>query len=169
MLEVLKAAFYGIVQGLTEFLPVSSSGHLAIMKNIFGLDFDDAVLFTLVLHLGSLIAVFIFYHRDIRDLAANFIIIVIKICTGRFRYSKISVGEKFAVMIFIATVPLVIGAFIDSQIARLRGMGYPDAYINTGNGWCRARVLAGTEQQARALFPILREKGFKDAFPVKEV
>jgi len=58
-------------------------------------------------------------------------------------------------------------AFIDNQIARLRGMGYPNAYIHTGNGWCRARVPAGTEKQAQELFPILRDKGFRDAFPVQ--
>jgi len=56
---------------------------------------------------------------------------------------------------------------VDRQIARLRGMGYHDAFINVSNGWHRARVPAGTEQQARALFPVLRSKGFTDAFPVQ--
>ena len=116
MLEVLKAAFYGIVQGLTEFLPVSSSGHLAILKNIFGLDFDDAILFTLILHLGSLVAVFMIYRNDIKELFASFIIIIIKIFTGRFNYNKLSPGERFVILIFIATVPLVIGALIDGSV-----------------------------------------------------
>jgi len=57
--------------------------------------------------------------------------------------------------------------YIDAQIARLRGMGYHNAFVHVGNGWHRARVPAGTEQQARALTPMLREKGFKDAFPVR--
>ena len=116
MLEILKAAFYGIVQGLTEFLPVSSSGHLAVLKNWFGLEFDDAVLFTLILHLGSLAAVIIIYRKDISDLIANFVIIIIKIFTKRFKYKKLNQDERFAVLIFIATLPLVIGALISSRI-----------------------------------------------------
>ena len=116
MLEVLKAAFYGIVQGFTEFLPVSSSGHLAIMKNIFGLEFDDKILFILILHLGSLGAIFVVYRKDILELFAGFVILAIKIFTGRFNYRKISPGERFVIMIFIATLPLIIGALIDSQI-----------------------------------------------------
>lgn len=116
MLEMLKAAFYGIVQGLTEFLPVSSSGHLAIMQNIFGLNFDDQILFTLILHLGSLVAVFIIYFKDIKELFLCFIILIIKIFTGKFKYSRLSPGEKFVIFLFIATLPLVVGALIDNQI-----------------------------------------------------
>jgi len=57
--------------------------------------------------------------------------------------------------------------YIDNIIARLRGMGYSNAFrTKSPNGWYQARVPAGTEQQARALFPTLRDKGFKDAFPV---
>jgi len=119
MLEILKAAFYGIVQGLTEFLPVSSSGHLAILKNIFGLDFDDAILFTLILHLGSLVAVFIIYRKEIRELIICFIVLVIKLCTGKFKYKRLSPGEKFVIMIFIATLPLIAGALISGRIESL--------------------------------------------------
>jgi len=116
MLEIIKAAFYGIVQGLTEFLPVSSSGHLAIFKNIFGLAFDDAILFILILHLGSLAAVFIVYFKDIKNLIISFITLMIKIFTGNFRYNRTTPGERFVIMIFIATVPLIVGALIDKQI-----------------------------------------------------
>jgi len=119
MLEILKAAFYGIVQGLTEFLPVSSSGHLAILKNIFGLDFDDAILFTLILHLGSLVAVFIVYRKEIKELVFCFIVLLLKFCTGKFKYKKLSPGEKFVIMIFLATLPLVAGALISGQIESL--------------------------------------------------
>jgi hypothetical protein len=58
-------------------------------------------------------------------------------------------------------------AYIDEQIARIRGMGYPDAFrTKSVNGWYQARVPAGTETQARQLTPVLRSKGFKEAFPV---
>jgi len=115
-MELLKSAFYGLIQGLTEFLPVSSSGHLAILKNIFGMDFDDAVLFTLILHLGSLVAVFIIYFKDVKNLVFGFFSIVKKIFTGKFKYSKLSQNERFVILILIATLPLIVGAFIDKQI-----------------------------------------------------
>jgi hypothetical protein len=58
--------------------------------------------------------------------------------------------------------------YVDEQIAWIRGMGYPNAFrTKSANGWYQARVPAGTEQQARALAPILDKKGFKGAFPVR--
>ena len=115
MLEIIKSAFYGIVQGLTEFLPVSSSGHLAILKNMFGLEFDDAILFTLILHLGSLVAVFIIYFKDIKNLIVSFFTLTAKIFTGKLK-TGLNHGERFVILIFIATIPLVVGALIDRQI-----------------------------------------------------
>ena len=120
-MEILKSAFYGIIQGLTEFLPVSSSGHLAILKNIFGLEFDDELLFILILHLGSLGAVFVIYIKDIKELFISFITLIIKIFTRNFKYNKLASGERFVILIFIATVPLVIGAVIDKYIEAVSG------------------------------------------------
>jgi undecaprenyl-diphosphatase len=120
-MEIIKSAFYGIVQGLTEFLPVSSSGHLAILRNIFGMEFDDALLFTLILHLGSLVAVFMIYIKDIKDLFIGFITMMIKVFTGKFKYNKLAPNEKFVILIFIATIPLVIGALVDKHIEVVSG------------------------------------------------
>ena len=116
MLELLKCAFYGIVQGFTEFLPVSSSGHLAILKNILGIEFDDAVLFTLILHLGTLAAVCIVYFKDIKNIFFGFFSLMGKIIGGKFNYKTINSGERLFVLVFIATIPLIIGAFLDKQI-----------------------------------------------------
>ena len=71
MLELLFATFLGVVQGLTEFLPVSSSGHLAVLQELWiwaGGDptlFDEQVAFNLVLHVGTLLPVLIMYRADI--------------------------------------------------------------------------------------------------------
>lgn len=114
--DILKAVLGGIIQGLTEFLPVSSSGHLAIFNNLFDFGFDDAMLFTLVVHLGTLIAVFIAHFNDIKALFIGFFTLLSKIFTGKFKYNKLTSGERFVILIFIATVPLVIGVLIDNQI-----------------------------------------------------
>ena len=60
-MSVVSAVLYGIIQGLTEFLPVSSSGHLAIAHGLFGGGETDRFTFDILLHLATLVAVFIVY------------------------------------------------------------------------------------------------------------
>ena len=57
-MSLLQAIIMGIIQGVTEFLPVSSSGHLAIFKILFHMETDTGLLFDVILHLGTLIAIF---------------------------------------------------------------------------------------------------------------
>lgn len=58
-MSVLNAILMGLLQGLTEFLPVSSSGHLVIFKLVFGVNTDTGILFDVMLHIGTLGAVFV--------------------------------------------------------------------------------------------------------------
>lgn len=67
-MTLLQSILMGIIQGATEFLPVSSSGHLAIFKNIFGVETDTGILFDVLLHLGTLVAIFVAYWEDIKKL-----------------------------------------------------------------------------------------------------
>lgn len=67
-MTLLQAIFMGIIQGATEFLPVSSSGHLAIFKNIFHVNTDTGILFDILLHFGTLLAIFVVYRKDIGEL-----------------------------------------------------------------------------------------------------
>ena len=68
MIELIKAVILGIIQGLTEFLPVSSSGHLVLAQHFMHYQKSD-ISFEIVLHLGSLLAVLIFFRKDIIELA----------------------------------------------------------------------------------------------------
>jgi len=63
MLSKLEAFILGVIQGLTEFLPISSTGHLYLGRNLFGLN-DAGLLLDTMLHIGTLIAVFIFYKKE---------------------------------------------------------------------------------------------------------
>lgn len=63
-MHILEAALLGLIQGLTEFLPVSSSGHLVLFQSIFGIE-EATQTFDILLHMATLIAVFIFYWNDI--------------------------------------------------------------------------------------------------------
>lgn len=66
-MEIWQAVVLGLVQGLTEFLPVSSSGHLAFFQRCFGMQ-DITLFFSIILHLGTLVAVCVIFWRDILDL-----------------------------------------------------------------------------------------------------
>ena len=67
-MNIFEAILQGIVQGLTEFLPVSSSGHVSLVQHFLGVNLEGAQTFTLFLHFGTLIAVFIVYRQLVWDL-----------------------------------------------------------------------------------------------------
>ena len=65
----LHAALLGVVQGLTEFLPISSSAHLILARALFGWDAGElALAFDVACHVGTLLAVLVFFRRDIRSM-----------------------------------------------------------------------------------------------------
>ena len=119
-MTLLQAVLMGLLQGLTEFLPVSSSGHLAIFKNIFHVNTETGMLFDILLHIGTLIAIFVAYHKDIWKLITEGFGIVFD--TGRnigvffanaFQkegkkpYHKIvrTAYRKFVMLIIVSTIP----------------------------------------------------------------
>ena len=63
----------GLVQGIAEFLPISSSGHLSIAQNLLNIDTAVPEFFDVLLHLGTLVAVFVAYWRDICDMVMELI------------------------------------------------------------------------------------------------
>lgn len=82
---MIKYILLGIVQGLTEFLPVSSSGHLVILQKILGIHAHEVAI-SVVLHLGTLLAIVIFFWQDILNLLKNFklliLVVVVVVITG---------------------------------------------------------------------------------------
>lgn len=77
IMSLLQSIFMGLIQGLTEFLPVSSSGHLALFKALFHVQTDTGIMFDVLLHLGTLVAVFAVYYKDIWKLICEGVSIVI--------------------------------------------------------------------------------------------
>jgi len=104
----LTSAILGLVQGVAEFLPISSSGHLSLMGNLLGLAQDD-ILFEVLLHLGTLAAVFVVYWQDIVDMVRDFFGILGSLFSRnrRMRVSP-SANTRMVFMIIVATLPLVL-------------------------------------------------------------
>tara|TARA_Y100001936_G_C16084957_1_gene680948 strand:+ start:3146 stop:3964 length:819 start_codon:yes stop_codon:yes gene_type:complete len=94
------ALFYGLVQGITEFLPISSSGHLALIPFFFELK-DPGVFFDLMMHLGTALAILVYFKRDVVRLFVGL---------GDFvsRKNPYSVDKLFAVNFTIATIASVV-------------------------------------------------------------
>ena len=73
-MSLLSSILLGLIQGVAEFLPISSSGHLAIAEHLLGMSgtSDIPEFFDVLLHLGTLLAVFVAYWDDIRDMVLEF-------------------------------------------------------------------------------------------------
>ena len=130
-MSILQAIFLGVIQGLTEFLPVSSSGHLAIFQNIFhiGEGTEDLFLFDILLHLGTLIAIFVVYHKDIwkmiletfgmiHDVFANLAHLIKHEKTTKVIHTGY---RKFVVMVIISTIPTGIIGYLMKDISSAAG------------------------------------------------
>lgn len=129
-MSLLQAIIMGIIQGLTEFLPVSSSGHLALFKILFGVETDTGMLFDVLLHVGTLIAICIVYYKDIwklivegccivRDAVIN-VIVFVKNKTKRehepYRRIVNSSYRKFVMLVIVSTIPTGIIGFVGKDV-----------------------------------------------------
>jgi undecaprenyl-diphosphatase len=117
----LKSIVLGIVEGVTEFLPVSSTGHLVIFENILGFSPNKSYvdMYTYVIQLGAILAVVLLYWRKIKDTIINFL-------PQKVGYEKS--GFKFWFMIFIACIPGgVFGILLDDTAEKYLSSPIPVA------------------------------------------
>ena len=118
----IQSVFLGIIQGITEFLPVSSSGHLSILRNLFGIQTDGGLLFDVMVHLGTVIAICVVFRRDVLRMIGETIRMVSDIWANGSvlihnkkekdarRYKKILHNNyrRFVVMVLCATIPTAV-------------------------------------------------------------
>jgi undecaprenyl-diphosphatase len=105
--EIIKSIILGIVQGLTEFLPVSSSGHLELVKAIQGNDFDakESMMMTVVLHFATALSTVVIFRKDLAQ-----------IFKGLFQF-KINEEFNFSAKIVLSMIPAaLVGVLWDDQI-----------------------------------------------------
>lgn len=101
--------FLGIVQGITEFLPISSSGHLVIFQRLFGMH-EQVVFFDVVLHVGSLCSLLVFFRTDLFVLFSNFLSAIIDIVFRRRFGYVLRYNDKFRLCIYLMVTVAVTGS-----------------------------------------------------------
>jgi len=114
-MEIWQAIILGIVQGIAEFLPISSSGHLVVLQRVFGVDLPSMT-FDIIVHIGSLFAVFAVFWRDILTLLKN-------------------PFQKMTAMLIVGSIPAAVAGFLfKSDIERIFNQGFylAIAFILTG-------------------------------------
>ena len=107
-MTILEAIIQGIIQGATEFLPVSSSGHLSLFQHFTGVTGDEAVFTTIALHIGTLVAVFIAFRKKIWALILEFFAMIKDIFTGKFSFRVGSGNRRMILMIIVSILPLFV-------------------------------------------------------------
>ena len=126
-MDILQAIIIGLVQGLTEFLPVSSSAHLIFTQQALGLT-NVPLAFDVLLHVGTLVAVLIYFYNDIIQMIAGFIYSLTDLKEGRF-ISEIKKDpyKKLAWLTIIATIPVgVVGILFNDLVEEMfKGLTIP--------------------------------------------
>ncbi len=114
-MDIIQAIILGIVQGLTEFLPVSSSAHLVFMTDILNL--PQNVAFDTVLHLGTLVAVVGYFWKDVVKIIISFISSILDLFRGKFKEGlKEEPFKKLSWLIIIGTIPAgLAGVLLEKQ------------------------------------------------------
>jgi undecaprenyl-diphosphatase len=143
----LEALVLGLVQGLTEFLPISSSGHLVIVPRLFGWE-QPSVAFDVMLHAASLIAVLIYFRRELIEVLAGF--------------ARRGPGRRFIWLLVIGTIPAaLIGFFLEEPLSQMFDDPVFAAITLMGTGV----ILVVSEVFARARFRNTSEEGDVSSIP----
>ena len=111
-MEWFEALILGIIQGLTEYLPVSSSGHLAIGAHLFGLNGEENLTFTVAVHVATVLSTIVILWKEI-----------VWIFTDLFKF-KWNEGTKYTVNIIVSMIPVaIVGLFFKDKVEEIFGSG----------------------------------------------
>lgn len=125
-MSILNAIFLGLVQGITEFLPISSSGHLAVLQNFFHLQSAEQghLFFDVLLHLGTVIAILFVYWKDVVYIVSDSLAFLRMARSATPEERREHPGGRFLLMLIIGTLPLLLILPFHSKLEQL--------YYNTG-------------------------------------
>ncbi|MFA5466262.1 MAG: undecaprenyl-diphosphate phosphatase [Candidatus Izemoplasmatales bacterium] len=108
ILEAIKYLILGLVQGVTEVLPISSSGHVELMKEIIGIDASEGLLFLVLVNTGSLVTLIFIFRKKIINLIRDFVLFIFK----KASREKTRPNFDFGLKLIIASIPAaIVGLF----------------------------------------------------------
>ena len=111
-MDIIEAIILGLLQGLTEYLPVSSSGHLVIASQLLGVEAEENLTFTLVVHVATVISTLVILWRE-----------VWWIVRGLFEF-KMNDATRYAISILVSMIPIgIVGVFFKDQVEAVFGSG----------------------------------------------
>ncbi len=108
-MDVVKAILLGLIQGITEFLPVSSSGHMSLFTHFFKIDTHFSGLFSAMLHIGTLVAILVTFYKPVYELFIEFFAVIKDIFSKKFTFKLNQMTQTRRMLIFfiISCVPLL--------------------------------------------------------------
>ncbi|MCI9242278.1 MAG: undecaprenyl-diphosphate phosphatase [Lawsonibacter sp.] len=119
-LTYFESAILGLVQGVAEFLPISSSGHLTLFQHFFGMEEPDQ-LFNVLLHFATLLAVCVVYWRDIWDMIVEFFSFFGDIFSHQPRRGNPPEARRMVLLIIVGTLPLFLVLPLKDRVEALGG------------------------------------------------
>ena len=124
----LQALLLGLLQGLTEYLPVSSSGHLAIGAYLFGVDGEESMAFTIVVHVATVLSTLVILWREIvwilRGVWCQLTGKVSAQSAGSSSCSSLNAETRYVINILISMIPVgIVGLFFKEQVEEIFGSG----------------------------------------------
>jgi undecaprenyl-diphosphatase len=147
-LSFIEAIILGIVQGLTEFLPISSTGHLTLAGKFMGLISDKNpehwTSFIAVIQLGTMLSIFVYFWKDLWNILTEFLQQNLQ---RRVQYSKQSTNSKLGWMIILGTIPIVVIGLLFKDM--IEGALTKNLYVISGSLIVLAIILAAAEKTAK--------------------
>ena len=121
-MDIFSIIIQGIIQGLTEFLPVSSSGHLSVVQHFMNMG-EESLIVSIILHLGTLLAVFCAFYKTIWGMIKEFFLTIRDVFTGKFSWKNMNDNRRLMFMVIIATLILVPVYFFKDFFTSVEGDG----------------------------------------------
>ena len=147
-MSLIEAIILGIVQGLTEFLPISSTGHLTLAGKFMGLisaeNPEHWTSFIAVIQLGTMLSIFVYFWKDLWGILTEFLQQNLQ---RRVQYSKQSTNSKLGWMIILGTIPIVVIGLLFKDM--IEGALTKNLYVISGSLIVLAIILAGAEKTAK--------------------
>ncbi len=120
-MSFLMAALLGLFQGIAEFLPISSSGHLALLQNFFTMEQEQDLLFNVLLHFATLLTVLLVYRKDVWEMILEFFRGIAALFTpaGKRQTETPPPARRMVLLVIVATLPLLAVLPVKSAIEEL--------------------------------------------------